>query len=297
MKTMPRDTTQRTLVSPGPAAAESPGACVVVIHGEGLGRRVDIGDGEIVVGRSHDADLHIAHPSVSRRHCALRFANGHYFLRDLGATNRTRVNDQPIDEVELADGDHIVVGESILKFIGHGSVEARYHEEVYLLATHDSLTGLNNRRHFMEILDREIARARHHQRPLTLAILDIDLFKPINDAHGHVIGDAVLKQVARVIATNTVGECIAARIGGEEFALLLPEMSVAESLVVAEAIRAGVAATTFTAGDTEQRITISIGVAAHGPGHDTRSTLLQAADDALYTAKESGRNQVCTAVH
>ena len=160
MASHPHDTTQRTLLSPGPLRPAPRSACVVVIHGEGLGRRADIDQSPVVVGRSQEVDLVIVHKSVSREHCRIwREANG-YRIRDLGATNTTRVNEARIaSDTVLADGDQITVGESILKFISQDSVEARYHEEIYQLATHDALTELYNRRHFIEMADKEIARA------------------------------------------------------------------------------------------------------------------------------------------
>jgi diguanylate cyclase (GGDEF)-like protein len=291
---MPTDT-QKTQASPGPVATGPQTACVVVIHGEGLGKRVDIGEHEVLIGRSHNADLQIAHPSVSRRHCALQSRNGICSLRDLGATNQTQLNGRPIESAELSDGNHITVGESILKFISHTSVEARYHEEVHQLASCDALTGLFNRRYFVDTLDREIARALQDGRPLALAILDVDLFKQINDTHGHLTGDLVLKQVSAIIKRNVDGECIAARIGGEEFAMLLPALPAADAHSLAETIRSEIARTPFRAGDAVHGVTISIGTALLAPGRDTRSTLLQAADEALYRAKASGRNRVCSA--
>ena len=164
---LPHDSTQRTMLTPGPLRAAPRSACVVVIHGEGLGRRADIGEAPVLVGRSQEADLVIVHRSVSREHCRIwREGNG-YRIRDLGATNITRVNEKRIEaETILADGDQVTVGESILKFISQDSVEASYHEAIYQLATHDALTELHNRRHFIELADNEIARAIRHGRPL-----------------------------------------------------------------------------------------------------------------------------------
>src|SRR5690606_34457838 len=162
----------------------------------GLGRRADIGTAPVLVGRSSEADLVLAHKSVSRAHCRIRSDGDAYYLGDLGATNTTRLNDVPLaGERVLSDGDQITVGESILKFISQDSVEASYHEEIYQLATHDALTELCNRRHFIELADKEIARAMRHLRPLSLCIVDVDLFKPVNDLHGHIAGDDVLRQI------------------------------------------------------------------------------------------------------
>ena len=290
-----RDTTQRTELSAGPRRAGLHSACVVVIHGEGLGKRVDVDEKPIIVGRSQECDLHIPHPSVSRQHCSIwRDADG-YRVRDLGSTNRTRVNEQRIDGATLADGDHITIGETILKFISHASVEARYHEEVYQLATHDALTDLCNRRHFLELLDKEIARAERHGRPLALAILDVDHFKRVNDEHGHIAGDGVLKHIAEVLRSHVRGEDVAARIGGEEFAVLLPEESPEAARVFAERLRAAIAAASFAPGGVPRKMTISIGLADLAPSRATRSTLMRAADEALYAAKDAGRDRVCSA--
>ena len=287
-----RDTTQRTELSPGPRRAGPQSACVVVIHGEGLGKRVDVGERPVIVGRSHESDLQIAHPSISRQHCSIWRDAAGYRVRDLGATNRTRVNESRVEESALADGDHITVGETILKFISHASVEARYHEEVYQLATHDALTELCNRRHFLELMEKEIARAQRHERPLALAILDVDLFKRVNDEFGHIAGDGVLKQIAEVLRNHVRGEDVAARIGGEEFAVLLPEAQPEAAFSFCERLREAVAATRFAPGGSPQTITISIGLADLDATRPDRSTLMRAADTALYDAKELGRNRV-----
>ena len=286
-------TTQLTLLSGGPRQGGPRSACVVVIHGEGLGKRADVEGRPVVVGRSQEADLHIPHKSVSRRHCEIWRQGDTYRIRDLGATNRTRVNEQPITETLLADGDHVTLGESILKFISHASVEARYHEEVYQLATHDALTELYNRRHFIELVDKEIARAQRHARPLVMCIIDVDLFKPVNDQYGHIAGDGVLRQLAGVVRGFVRGEDIAARIGGEEFAVLLPESDVESARQFAERLREAVAASVFTLGGEPHQITISIGLAGLDPSRGDRSALMQAADAALYRAKDEGRNRVC----
>ena len=288
-------TTQRTVLSAGPRRAEQKSACVVVIHGEGLGKRIDIGARAIVVGRSPESDLCIPHPSVSRKHCELWRELDRYCVRDLQSTNRTRINDAVVDEGELQDGDHITIGETILKFISHSSVEARYHEEVYQLATHDALTELYNRRHFTELAEKELSRALRHERPLVLAILDLDHFKPINDRYGHIAGDAVLRQFSEILRAHVRADDIAARIGGEEFAVLLPETGPEEGLRFAERLRAAVADAAFSPGGESRRITVSIGLAATGPERYTRSVLMREADAALYRAKDGGRNRVCLA--
>lgn len=267
---------------------------MVVIHGEGLGRRADIGDAPVMVGRSNEADLVIAHKSVSRMHCRIWRDGDGYRIRDLGATNATRVNDARLDgESTLADGDQVTVGESILKFVSQDSVEASYHEEIYQLATHDALTDLYNRRHFIEIADKEIARAIRHVRPLSLCIVDVDLFKPVNDRHGHIAGDEVLRQIAGLLRQHARNDDLAARIGGEEFALLLPECGSGDAAALADRLREVVAVAPFAPGGEPRQMTVSIGVASLVPGRDSRQLLMASADAALYRAKHEGRNRVC----
>jgi diguanylate cyclase (GGDEF)-like protein len=286
-------TTQRTMFSDGPTQPSPRSACVVVIRGEGLGRRVDIEDRPILVGRSEEAELHFDHRSVSREHCRIWRDGNDYRVRDLDATNSTRVNEQVVAERTLADGDHITIGENVLKFISRTSIEGHYHEEIYQLATHDALTDLCNRRHFIELADKEIARAMRHRRPLSLCIADVDLFKPVNDRYGHNSGDEVLRRIGALVLQHARSEDLPARIGGEEFALLLPECDLVAAAAFAERLREAIAAAAFAPGGEPRRITVSIGISALGFGRDSRSTLMAAADAALYRAKSEGRNRVC----
>lgn len=287
------NTTQRTALSDGPHQPSRRSACVVVIHGEGLGRRADLEEEAVLVGRSEEADLHFSHRSVSREHCRIWREGDAYRVRDMGATNTTRVNDAAISEATLVDGDHLTIGENILKFISRSSVEANYHEEIYQLATHDALTNLCNRRHFIDLMDKEISRAMRHARPLSLCIVDVDLFKPINDRYGHICGDGVLQQIAALVQRHARNDDVAARIGGEEFAVLLPECEPAAAYRLAERLREAVAGNVFTLGGESRQITISIGISALSQERDDRNSLMGAADAALYRAKSEGRNRVC----
>ena len=285
-------TTQRIAADDVPGRPLHGSACVVVIRGEGLGRRADIGADAVVIGRSHETDLCLPHKSVSRRHCRIWREGDGYRVADLGATNTTRLNDMKIDEATLADGDHIGLGEVILKFISHVSVEADYHEEVYQLATHDALTGLCNRRHFAELFDKELARAQRHERPLSLCMIDIDLFKAVNDRYGHLTGDGALRQLTDVLKRFVRQEDLVARIGGEEFAVVLAECDVTMAQQFAERFRAAVAEERFELDGEARQITVSIGIACARADRADRSSLMRAADAALYRAKDSGRNRV-----
>ena len=292
----PTTTQRRTLhpLAPVMRDRQADSACLVVLQGARLGQRIDVGEQPLVIGRAPECDFQIMERSISRQHCRiLRDANG-YRIKDLDSTNRTLVNDQPIIEAELRDGDHVTIGSCVLKFMDRRSVEARYHEEIYQLATVDPLTGLYNRRQFLELLEKELARSANHRRPLALLIIDLDHFKAINDRYGHPVGDVVLKSVASTLQTSAREEFIVARIGGEEFAAVLPEHDVQAAATFAELLCRAVDQphpTTSQLGP--ERVTISIGVAAWQQGMANVSELLRAADLQLYRAKQSGRNRVC----
>jgi diguanylate cyclase (GGDEF)-like protein len=269
-------------------------ACLVVLQGQRLGQRIDIGDQPLVIGRAPDCDFQIMERSISRQHSRIWRDPAGYRIKDLDSTNKTLVNDQPIIEAELKDGDHITIGSCVMKFMERASVEARYHEEIYQLATIDPLTGLYNRRQFLELLERELARTANHDRPLALLIIDLDHFKLINDEHGHPAGDVVLQQVAGALQAGAREDYIVARIGGEEFAAVLPEQDIDAAAAFAEHLCAKIAALVLDDQAGARRVTVSIGVAVWRSDMKAASDLLRAADAELYRAKESGRNRVCS---
>lgn len=270
----------------------SGGACLVVLQGSSLGQRLDLDEHTVTIGRDPACELHLDVRSVSRRHAAVWRAGDGYRIRDLGATNPTLLNEHPVKEAVLADGDYITIGGCVLKFMQRSSVEARYHEEIYQRATRDALTGLCNRRLFLELLERELQRSVQRGYALALLIIDLDHFKSINDSHGHVVGDRVLEQVGAVLQAVARGNALAARIGGEEFAIALPEHDAAAARAVAERIRANVEALPLRLGEQVHTLTVSVGVASWRPGWRTVGQVLAAADQALYRAKEAGRNRV-----
>lgn len=165
----------------------------------------------------------------------------------------------------------------------------RKQEELRNLSIIDPLTDLANRRRLDERLELEIARIPRTQRPLTLALVDIDHFKRINDEHGHPVGDAVLKGIAEILTENLRSTDLAARYGGEEFCLLFPETVLAEALCILERIRHLIA--TRPIPPLTFPISASLGVVCTAQ-ENSPETLIAAADRALYQAKQSGRDQV-----
>ncbi|HKO05497.1 MAG TPA: diguanylate cyclase [Candidatus Acidoferrales bacterium] len=170
-------------------------------------------------------------------------------------------------------------------------------EELEELATHDPLTQLWNRRTILELLCSEAARAKREKTTLAVILVDVDHFKQVNDTRGHLCGDQVLCEVARRMDAALRPYDVLGRFGGEEFLVALTTDAPAGASVVAERLRAAVAAAPFAAGGVDFCITVSAGVAT-GPGGDDPSpeSLLHAADSALYRAKHEGRNRVCVAL-
>jgi diguanylate cyclase len=171
----------------------------------------------------------------------------------------------------------------------------RQRRELERLATTDVLTGALNRRVLLERLELELRRCRRYGTRLCVLLLDIDFFKRVNDTYGHLAGDAVLVAVGQILRTRVRGTDVAGRYGGEEFCVLLPETDLDPGRELAERLRHHVAAETFTAGARTFRVTCSIGVAHFVEPKQKATDLLQAADEALYRAKEQGRDRVCVA--
>lgn len=160
------------------------------------------------------------------------------------------------------------------------------------LAQTDPLTGVLNRRAFFERLEREFLKAERSQRPLSLLMLDIDFFKKLNDTHGHLAGDAVLRNIAQVMQSACRAYDDVSRFGGEEFCILLADTPLIDAVEFAERLRVILAETVITHGEQRLFVTVSIGVAQQGPRTPDMTTLIECADQALFEAKRTGRNRV-----
>jgi len=163
------------------------------------------------------------------------------------------------------------------------------------LTIRDGLTGLYNHRYFQENLALEILRSKRYTRTFSLVFLDVDFFKQYNDTHGHLQGDAVLVALSKLLIAGLRKTDFAVRYGGEEFVLLLPETSKENAFALAGTIREKIAAHPFPGRETQPqgKVTVSMGIAAFPEDGSDGSTLLHHADNALYQAKNSGRNRVC----
>lgn len=170
-------------------------------------------------------------------------------------------------------------------------------EHLRQLATTDTLTGIANRRHLLEVGTREFSRAKRYEHPLSVLMLDIDRFKAINDRWGHATGDRVIQELARLLQTVVRDLDVAGRLGGEEFVVILPETDLPGAQAIAERLRSAVEQSeqVKTGSGKPLRFTASIGVAALDVADNSLEATLERADAALYQAKTSGRNRVVVA--
>ncbi len=271
--------------------------CLLQIHPLDLNHQLfELTESSVVVGRENTAGLCIADSSVSRKHAIIERSAEGYQVTDLNSTNGTCVNETRVESSRLVPGDRVQFGGFIYKFLSSNHIELQYHEAVYSMMTRDGLTGTLNKRYFLDIIGREFQKSCHRGTPLSLILFDIDHFKSVNDTHGHLAGDEVLKEMGRRIGNVVADHDVFARYGGEEFAILLTSVSLEETVDVAERCRLAVESETFPTSVGPLPITISVGVAEFAALTQPKNAneLVQAADEKLYVAKRSGRNRVCS---
>ncbi len=268
-------------------------AYLIVLAGSDVGKMFKLDDGETVIGRSHRADIRLDDDSISRLHVKMQLNGTSVSIEDLGSSNGTLVNGERITTTGLRDGDKIRLGETtILKFTFHDRLDESFQQKMYNAALRDPLTKSFNKKYFLDQLKLEASYSKRHGTPLTLVIFDLDHFKRVNDTYGHVAGDAVLIQTAELVRGMLRQEDVFARYGGEEFVIILRGILLEDAGVLAERIRARVEETHFMSGATRLPVSVSLGVAQHHEGMDDPMELVEHADEALYAAKQSGRNRV-----
>ena len=286
----------------GPAAPEPARkrqAFFIVISGPAIGKTFPL-QGPMVIGRATDCGICLDDDGVSREHAGVELdEQGRVWIADLGSTNGTFFLDgRRIVRQALQDGDKIRVGpETVLKLSFHDGLEEDFYRHQYDSATKDALTGIYNKRYFLDQLKGDFAHARRHGTPLSLISFDIDHFKQINDVHGHPAGDSILRELAGVVGRALRAEDWFARVGGEEFAIIERAADEQQVRAMAERIRRIVEAYRFTWEGRAVPVTISLGVATlWGENFRSVDALVRAADEFLYRAKQAGRNRVVTAL-
>ncbi len=279
---------------------------LVVIQGSELGREYRLRRAQLTLGRDEQAPIRIMDEKVSRRHARIElfWDPAHKLqkvvVRDLGSTNGMTVNGEPVDRAELREGDKIRLGDTILKFVFHDALDARFHREIRARIAYDQLTGLLTKESLCIAMEPEIKRCLKFKLPLAVIMMDLDHFKRVNDRFGHLMGSFVLSKVGILLRDGFRTTDVSARYGGEEFLAYLSEATASEARRAAERIRCAVEEHLFTRVDengteTTVRITLSGGIAELRRHGDSLESLIAAADAALYQAKNSGRNRICLA--
>lgn len=268
--------------------------CLVVIYGANIGRKYELFEDVCTIGRDPDSTVVLESDAVSRRHARIEKLMDARFIIDMNSTNGTYLSDTPVKpRAKLESGAFIKIGDTIFKYLAGDHIETAYFEEIYRMMVIDGLTQIANKRALDDFLEKEMARARRYERPLSVLMMDLDHFKAVNDQHGHLTGDVVLKEMAEVIRERIRREELFARYGGEEFVIVLPETDRKGGIEFAENVRRMVEGLEVYFEGQTIRITISIGVADFDlANHKGPEDLLKAADKNLYIAKHDGRNCV-----
>jgi two-component system cell cycle response regulator len=275
---------------------------LMVLQGETPGKKFLLSVGETIIGRSPEAEITLSDSEISRKHAAVVYeppaekgGPPSCVVRDLDSKNGTRINGRRTASHVLRDKDVIAAGSTVLAYYLKDEIELKFDAELYSLATLDPLTGLFNKYYFHREYHREFYRSQRTDSPLSMCFCDLDHFKGINDTHGHLAGDFILRKIGEIFLCNMREYDMSARYGGEEFVVVLPATPMDAAVTVAERLRKTVESYVFQFQEQTIPVTISVGIAALGPEMESPQQLLQSADNALLKAKESGRNRIVTA--
>ena len=265
-------------------------AVVTVITGPNAGRGFSVRDGETIIGRGKEAHVRVDDAGASRAHARIILGDDdRYVLEDLRSTNGTFVSGLRIDRVDLRSGDRIHIGPNVsLSFAVLDSQAELMTHQLYESAMRDTLTRAHNRRYLVERLTSELAYARRHATQLSLVMFDIDHFKEVNDTHGHLAGDEVLRELAALVSRLIRTEDVFARYGGEEFVILARGIPPENVRRFAERLRVAVERMEVPYPSGVLRITISIGMSSVeelAQGEKTPEALFRMADERLYQAE------------
>jgi two-component system cell cycle response regulator len=292
--TMERDTEVAMAAERLRRTASLPQPVLIRVDGVEAGRVYALGSLTANAGRNPDNELVFDEPGISRFHATLFWDGQRHVLQDRNSRNGVSVQGRKVTEAPIADGEVIQFGPEVS--LRYSIVDERQEDllrRLYDSSTRDAMTGVYNRRHFDDRLAAEIAFALRHKTELSLTLLDVDFFKRVNDEHGHPAGDDVLKHLAATVQGQLRTEDIFARVGGEEFAILLRGIALEGTVRLAERLRRTVEATPASHQHKVLPITISQGCAVLAIVEDqTPRGLFAAADKCLYEAKRAGRNRV-----
>jgi diguanylate cyclase (GGDEF)-like protein len=290
-----RFATPHTIVEPVLTSADR--ATLTMLSGPAAGAIFPLGD-EILLGRDASATVRVDDPAVSRKHARVRREVAEtYVVEDLGSANGTFVGSRRVTMARLRNGDRLQIGPTVsFRFAIVDAREESLQRSLYEASTRDALTDALNRKSFFEQLDADLAQTRQNDLELSVLMLDLDHFKQINDRHGHVAGDRVLRSVAIRAAQMVRTDDLFGRYGGEEFIVLARGADAADAVALAERLRRAIESLPIDVIGDSLTVTVSIGVATLSECEPTATAaeLVELADSRLYGAKLAGRNRVCS---
>lgn len=267
----------------------------VVVSGAQRGRPFVVEGPVQTIGRGATCDISLHGRGISRVHMRVEWDPGHHsvVVEDTASTNGIFLDGERIQRQALREGDVVHLGpETAIRLELSPDTDALLRVRQYNNSIVDDLTGIHNRRYLMSSLDHELAFAKRHAQSLCLLLVDIDHFKRVNDEHGHQVGDAVIQQIAALVADSLRNEDNFARLGGEEFAVVSRGLTPANGLQLAERLRSAVESARFFHQNVKLSCTVSIGGVMMGAGENWDvTTFIKRADENLYEAKNTGRNR------
>lgn len=271
---------------------------LIIISGQHVGKCYHLHSDELIAGRTPDCGIWIEDNAISRKHFCIRREGPVFLIEDLNSTNGTYLNNRRIKNAIIKAGDKIQISkETIIQFDYFDENRRISENKRYEMGVRDPVTGTYNKSYFLQRVGDEFSYSTRQGVPLSLLMLDIDHFKIINDTHGHLAGDQVLKEICQTVSKMIRTEDVFCRYGGEEFVLLMRNTLCQPAANLAERIRVAVANTAIAVTDDKTiSVTISLGVATQVDNSFRDYVgLIAEADRYLYQSKGNGRNRVSAA--
>ncbi len=282
-------------------AQRLPPSLVLLVGPAGLvGKHWLLDQHRYLIGRSFEAEICISDRSLSRKHALIRVEAEEVLVEDIGSANGTQVEGVMLSRnqpVVLASNNYIQAGDVVFKYLHEGSIEAIASQASFERGRRDALTDCYSKGAFLQEAPLLFARAVAAGQPLSLMIFDLDYFKAVNDSYGHQAGDLILRETCKRVRSHLRPGDFFARYGGEEFVIMLGNTELAVALEIAERLRACVDNHAFVCGLQRLNASISVGVAERQQQISDWQSLFELGDQALYQAKQLGRNQIRTLQH
>jgi diguanylate cyclase (GGDEF)-like protein len=273
---------------------------LIIMAGSDIGKLFYFDEEGKTIGRDVEVHIPLTDHLVSRRHAQVYRQKAedddavHHIVVDLYSTNGTFVNGERISKAFLQDGDKIQIGDTTFKFTLHDETDHRYQQEIQRRIHLDDLTGLLSLNYFYERLQRRLKQSRRSRSRVTVLMMDLDGLKAVNEKHGHLAGSFMIKSVGADLRERLgpLGEV--GRYGGDEFIAFVPGLKTEEILAHLENLRSAIAGRRFSFKGKPVKVTLSVGLATFPwDGHSVEA-LVAAADAALFSAKQQGKNRVVT---